>query len=196
MEEKATYQTDELISNIGGYLGLVLGLRIVIFQKLINQKYRRHVDVSVLVVSTNQWITSKSILKILHGCVWIFSRFQYLGVFLCRWVSSTCEKYFELRIVAYDCPRLSSPTLNTLFQVRNCNLNAFKRKKHFASRMCKTPGANTIKVLFRKTITSNLRILIKTEDFEPIHSPILKTIGTSKVCGRTKSRIPDISVSV
>ena len=36
MEEKATYQTDELISNIGGYLGLVLGLRIVHFQKLIN----------------------------------------------------------------------------------------------------------------------------------------------------------------
>ena len=36
VEEKATYQTDELISNIGGYLGLVLGLRIVYFQKLIN----------------------------------------------------------------------------------------------------------------------------------------------------------------
>jgi len=120
------------------------------------------------VASTNQRITSKSILKILHGCVWIFSRFQYLGVFLCRWVSSTCEKYFELRIVAYDCPRLSSPTLNTLFQVRNCNLNAFKRKKHFASRMCKTPGANTIKVLFRKTITSNQRILIKTEDLNRV----------------------------
>ena len=29
VEEKATYQKDELISNIGGYLGLVLGLRIV-----------------------------------------------------------------------------------------------------------------------------------------------------------------------
>ena len=36
MEEKATYQTDELISSIGGYLGLVLGLRVVHFQKLIN----------------------------------------------------------------------------------------------------------------------------------------------------------------
>ena len=36
VEEKATYQTDELISNIGGYLGLVLGLRIVHFLQLIN----------------------------------------------------------------------------------------------------------------------------------------------------------------
>ena len=90
VEEKATYQTDELISNIGGYLGLVLGLRIVHFQKLINITKN-----SVLAASTK--INSKSILKILHGCVWIFSRFQYLGVCLCRWVRRTCEKYFELQ---------------------------------------------------------------------------------------------------
>ena len=90
--------------------------------------------------------TSKSILKILHGCIWIFSRFQYLGVCLCRWVSRTREKYFRLPLST----TISDSLSYILFQVRNCNLNAFKRKKHFASRMCKTPGANTIKVLFHK----------------------------------------------
>ena len=111
--------------------------------------------------------TSKSILKILHGCIWIFSRFQYLGVCLCRWVSRTHEKF-----LGYLCQQLS----DVLFQVRNCNLNAFKRKKHFASRMCKTPGANTIKVLFHNlwTISLNHRILFETEDLNLIQSLFLK----------------------